>query len=98
MNYLQDHGVIENQPEAKLETELEKGKASDKIVEILADLEAIEVLEEPEEGVETSKDEIAEFLPEIDTKNTVVEIPDEILTHNSVSKAKSVALKNLKRR
>ena len=69
---------MENQPEAKLGTELETSKVSDKIREILMDLEAIEVLEEPEEGVETSKDEIAETLPEIDTKNTVVEIPDEI--------------------
>ena len=59
-------------------------KASDKIVEILADLEAIEV---PEENADDTNskiniDELAESLSEIQVKTSVVEIPDEIDADN----------------
>ena len=59
-------------------------KASDKIVEILADLEAIEVPEENADDTnsKTSVDELAESLPEIQVKTSVVEIPDEIDADN----------------
>ena len=67
--------------EAQPETGLENEKASEKIVEILADLEKIEVLEDIGEGADNSidaLDDLAEKLPEIETKKAVVEIPDEI--------------------
>ena len=59
-------------------------KASDKIVDILADLEAIEVPEENADDANSKSnlDELAENLPEIQLKTSVVEIPDEIDADN----------------
>ena len=57
-------------------------KASEKIVDILADLEAIEVPEENADDSNSNCDELAESLPEIQVKTSVVEIPDEIDADN----------------